>query len=113
MDCRPGCGACCIAPSITSPIPGMPHGKLLICIIFFLVQLFKTAWAEEVLKGFSKQRELLYCPIPPCKTAFFEDFVQQDNLASDTKLMDAVGKKRFWAPDLNPLWQEVLSAKRR
>ena len=27
MDCRAGCGACCIAPSISSPIPGMPHGK--------------------------------------------------------------------------------------
>ena len=27
MDCRPHCGACCIAPSITSPIPGMPAGK--------------------------------------------------------------------------------------
>lgn len=27
MDCRPGCGACCIAPSISSPIPGMPGGK--------------------------------------------------------------------------------------
>ncbi|AXA85059.1 zinc/iron-chelating domain-containing protein [Lysobacter oculi] len=27
MDCRAGCGACCIAPSITSPLPGMPHGK--------------------------------------------------------------------------------------
>lgn len=27
-ECRPGCGACCIAPSISSPIPGMPHGKL-------------------------------------------------------------------------------------
>lgn len=27
MDCRDGCGACCIAPSISSPIPGMPHGK--------------------------------------------------------------------------------------
>ena len=27
MECRLGCGACCIAPSITSPIPGMPHGK--------------------------------------------------------------------------------------
>ena len=27
MHCRPGCGACCIAPSISSPIPGMPHGK--------------------------------------------------------------------------------------
>ena len=25
--CRPGCGACCIAPSITSPVPGMPEGK--------------------------------------------------------------------------------------
>jgi Fe-S-cluster containining protein len=25
--CRPGCGACCIAPSITSPLPGMPDGK--------------------------------------------------------------------------------------
>ena len=27
MGCRPGCGACCIAPSISSPIPGMPQGK--------------------------------------------------------------------------------------
>ncbi|WP_220744029.1 YkgJ family cysteine cluster protein [Shewanella colwelliana] len=27
MNCRLGCGACCIAPSITSPIPGMPQGK--------------------------------------------------------------------------------------
>lgn len=27
LECRPGCGACCIAPSITSPLPGMPHGK--------------------------------------------------------------------------------------
>ena len=27
MDCRPGGAACCIAPSISSPIPGMPHGK--------------------------------------------------------------------------------------
>ena len=25
--CRDDCGACCIAPSISSPIPGMPHGK--------------------------------------------------------------------------------------
>ncbi|MQA23033.1 YkgJ family cysteine cluster protein [Rugamonas rivuli] len=27
LDCRPNCGACCTAPSITSPIPGMPDGK--------------------------------------------------------------------------------------
>lgn len=27
MECRPGCGACCVVISISSPIPGMPHGK--------------------------------------------------------------------------------------
>lgn len=27
IECRPSCGACCIAPSISSPIPGMPDGK--------------------------------------------------------------------------------------
>ncbi len=27
MDCRSNCGACCIAISISSPIPGMPGGK--------------------------------------------------------------------------------------
>ncbi|MFQ8717246.1 MAG: YkgJ family cysteine cluster protein [Enterobacter hormaechei] len=27
MDCRSDCGACCTAPSISSPIQGMPQGK--------------------------------------------------------------------------------------
>ena len=27
MECRVGCGACCIVISISSPIPGMPEGK--------------------------------------------------------------------------------------
>ena len=27
-ECRPGCAACCIAPSISSPIPGMPDGNV-------------------------------------------------------------------------------------
>jgi len=27
MNCRPACGACCTAPSISSPMPGLPHGK--------------------------------------------------------------------------------------
>ncbi|MEC5451934.1 YkgJ family cysteine cluster protein [Enterobacter hormaechei] len=27
MVCRSDCGACCTAPSISSPIPGMPEGK--------------------------------------------------------------------------------------
>lgn len=27
LPCRAGCAACCIAPSISTPIPGMPGGK--------------------------------------------------------------------------------------
>ena len=27
MQCRPACGACCIAPSITQAFYGMPRGK--------------------------------------------------------------------------------------
>jgi uncharacterized protein len=27
MNCRIGCAACCIAVSISSPLPGMPGGK--------------------------------------------------------------------------------------
>ena len=27
MECRKNCGACCIVPSISSAIPGMPGGK--------------------------------------------------------------------------------------
>ena len=27
MSCRAGCGGCCVAPSISSYIPGMPNGK--------------------------------------------------------------------------------------
>ncbi len=27
LACRSGCGACCIAPSITQPLPRMPQGK--------------------------------------------------------------------------------------
>ncbi|WP_294953768.1 YkgJ family cysteine cluster protein [uncultured Gilliamella sp.] len=27
FKCRENCGACCIAPSISSAIPGMPNGK--------------------------------------------------------------------------------------
>ncbi len=27
IRCREDCGACCIAPSISTPLPGMPDGK--------------------------------------------------------------------------------------
>lgn len=27
MECRPGCAACCIRITISSPLPGLPEGK--------------------------------------------------------------------------------------
>jgi Fe-S-cluster containining protein len=27
VNCRAGCGACCIAPAISAPFHGMPQGK--------------------------------------------------------------------------------------
>ncbi len=27
FECRPGCGACCIAPSIAPTLPALPEGK--------------------------------------------------------------------------------------
>ena len=27
LPCRAGCGVCCIAPSSSAPIPGMPQGE--------------------------------------------------------------------------------------
>lgn len=27
LACRSGCGACCIAPSISPSLPALPHGK--------------------------------------------------------------------------------------
>ncbi len=57
MDCRPGCGACCIAPSITSFIPGMPHGKPAGVRCFqlsedFRCRLFGLAERPAVCRGF-------------------------------------------------------------
>jgi len=56
MECRPGCGACCIAPSISSPIPGMPGGKPagVRCIqltIDNLCRIFGTAERPAVCSG--------------------------------------------------------------
>jgi uncharacterized protein len=55
--CRPGCGACCIAPSISSPIPGLPEGKVsgVICPHLtenFLCAIFYSPDRPAVCKGF-------------------------------------------------------------
>jgi uncharacterized protein len=53
FQCRENCGACCIAPSISSHIPGMPNGKIagIACIHLgedFKCQLFGLASRPSV-----------------------------------------------------------------
>lgn len=64
MPCRMGCGACCIAPSISSPIPGMPNGKPagVRCINLTdenLCAIFDSPERPKVCDGF--QAEPLFC----------------------------------------------------
>jgi Fe-S-cluster containining protein len=63
MQCRAGCGACCIAPSISSPIPGMPSGKSAgtPCVHLdgnYLCALFESAERPEVCVRFQAGEEL-------------------------------------------------------
>ncbi len=56
--CRPDCGACCIAPSISSSIPGMeggkPAGKRCIQLTDdLLCKLIDSPLRPQVCKGFS------------------------------------------------------------
>jgi hypothetical protein len=58
MQCRPGCGACCIAPSISSPIPGLPQGKAagercLHLTAEFLCAIFGSPERPSVCAGFA------------------------------------------------------------
>ena len=62
MQCRAGCGACCIAPSISSAIPGMPQGKPsgVRCIQLDennLCQLFGLAQRPQVCAQFNAHAE--------------------------------------------------------
>lgn len=56
--CRPNCGACCIAISISSPIPGMPNGKKAgePCIHLrsdFTCNIYDSSDRPEVCRGFN------------------------------------------------------------
>ncbi len=62
MNCRSGCGACCIAPSITGPIPGMPNGKPagVRCIHLdedFSCRLYGTSERPDVCSRFQAEPE--------------------------------------------------------
>jgi hypothetical protein len=53
MERRARCGAWCIAPSISSPIPGMPDGKLL---GIFFTSHDRCAFSGAEKRGFIFQR---------------------------------------------------------
>jgi Fe-S-cluster containining protein len=63
MKCRLNCGACCIAPSISSVIPGMPGGKKagIACIHLtrtFQCGLYNKPERPEVCKIFRAEPEV-------------------------------------------------------
>ena len=62
-ECRAGCGACCIAISISSYIPGMPDGKPagVRCIQLSednLCKLFGTNLRPAVCNNFTASQEM-------------------------------------------------------
>lgn len=64
FQCREHCGACCIVPSISSSIPGMPGGKPrgVRCIHLLddmKCNIFESPLRPKVCNGF--QAELLVC----------------------------------------------------
>lgn len=63
MKCRAGCGACCIALSISSTIPGMQYGKAagVRCIQLTddnRCQLFGKPERPEICRLFQPAREM-------------------------------------------------------
>lgn len=63
MICRHHCGACCIAPSISSVIPGMPYGKPAGQRCIQLTDdldcaIFNSSERPKVCKDFRADREL-------------------------------------------------------
>ena len=65
MECRPDCGACCIAPSISSPIPGMPQGKPANtrCVQLaddFKCKIFTSPLRPKVCSGLQPSREMCF-----------------------------------------------------
>ena len=62
MYCRKNCGACCIAVSISSSIPGMPEGKPagIRCIHLkddYRCALYDQAERPKVCSGFKAEAE--------------------------------------------------------
>ncbi|MGJ8646876.1 MAG: YkgJ family cysteine cluster protein [Marinomonas colpomeniae] len=91
MQCRSNCGACCIAPSITSPIPGMPNGKLAgeHCIQLlsdFSCAIFKDPSRPKVCKDFMAEKYICSNSKEEAITILnhLEDFTRPLNASSHT-----------------------------
>jgi Fe-S-cluster containining protein len=74
MQCRAGCGACCIAPSISSPIPGMPDGKPagVRCIQLDdnnRCRLFGSSWRPQVCTALQPRPD--WCGIDAAEAMIF------------------------------------------
>ena len=83
MECRPGCGACCVAPSLSSPIPGLPRGKPASvpcphltddfrCALFGLPErpaVCSSLRPEPAMCGSSREEALAYLTMLERKTA--------------------------------------------
>ncbi|MHA7881442.1 MAG: YkgJ family cysteine cluster protein [Saccharospirillum sp.] len=64
MQCRTGCGACCIAPSISQPYYGMPDGKPAGVACVHLMPDFRCAifgWPERPAVCSQFQAEASVC----------------------------------------------------
>ena len=65
ITCRPNCGACCIVPSISSAIPGMPVGKSAFTTCVNLDQRTRTCtiWMSTVYPDVCREftPDDLYC----------------------------------------------------
>lgn len=84
MECRRGCGACCIAPSITSPLPGMPNGKPagVICVNLNARTFECSIWGQKDFPDVCKK----FLPhIDICATSREDALVRLTRLEQETK----------------------------
>ncbi len=88
MKCRKGCGMCCIAPSISASIPGMPNGKAAGEICFnldpttYLCRLWGTQEYPDFCAAFEANLE--FCGDSQQEARKILTFLEQDTRPNQT-----------------------------
>ena len=82
LACRDGCGACCIAPSISSPIPDMPAGKPA-GVIGITIGTLGTAIAQQHLRAVLTQLDAPVLCQPEGYCIFKEGFFGADGALAE------------------------------